>query len=117
MGISWAGVPKVIYCINDPAMKDAKTNRPLITFPEEFCYRKKITQLSVSSLPLATEENQALQEAAGGKEFNFYAYFMERKDALFQLGYEQFSSYNVQYEENRQLYSSLKQKLIPLREL
>jgi tRNA(Arg) A34 adenosine deaminase TadA len=125
MGISWAGVPKVIYCINDPAMKDEKTNRPLITFPEEFCYRKKITRLSTSSLPLAIKENEALQEALlgrsakkyekvladGRKEFDFYTYFMEKKDALFQSGYEQFSSYEVQYEENRQLYGNLKQKI------
>ena len=125
MGISWAGVPKAIYCMQDPMMRDAKTNEHLILFPEEFCYRKKISQLIGSSLPLAIKENEMLREAflgrlpikyekilpGGGKEFDFYTYFMERKDILFQSGYEQFSSYEVQYEENRRLYRNLKQEI------
>ncbi len=125
MGISWSRIPKVIYFMNDPWTRDSYTYEPLISFPQEFSAGRQLTQLSPSSLPLAIAENRALKElvlqnssnqyvtieADGRKIVDFRRYFEDRKKDLFKSGHEQFSSYLVRYDQNRELFKNLLETL------
>ncbi len=119
MGISWAYVPKVIYFMEDPAIRDGDTYMPLIPFPKEYFFGRQLTTMMPSSLAYAKEINQDLRKIAlqrpkhdyvfetkeGKKVVDLIHYFEEKK--IFKTAYEQFLSYEVKFSQNQQLFKNL----------
>lgn len=120
MGITMARIPKAIYFMEDPGLRDSKTYSPLFSFPNEFL-GKKIPLFISSSLPLAEKVNQELREMLlqnhygkyavtlpdGQTVFDFRCYFEEELKRLLKLGHELFSSYEILHKENRELYNNI----------
>ena len=122
MGITVSRIPKVIYFMEDPGLRDSKTNEPLYSLPSEFL-GKKLPEFVLSSLPLAQMVNQELMEISlqsppgkyvkvlSSKEtvLDFRLYFEEEFTKKIILGHSLFYSYRVIYNENQELYNKLMQ--------
>jgi tRNA(Arg) A34 adenosine deaminase TadA len=119
LGITWARIPQVIYFMEDPTTRDKNSYDP-VSLPREFCGRT-LTQRKPSSLPLALKTNQELRAlhfdnpdekyvtllSDGKKGIDFGRYFKENQEYLLKLAYELFCSYEIKYEQNRDLYKKL----------
>lgn len=124
MGITVARIPKVIYFMEDPGLRDSKTHSSLFPFPNEFL-GKKIPELIPSSLPLAEKVNKELREmllqnpsgryvatlSNGQTVLDFRHYFEEQLKELLALGHELFYSYEIIHDKNKELYNNLKRAL------
>ena len=119
MGVTWSRIPKVVYFMTDPGLRDLETYAP-VSLPKEFCGRT-LTQINPSSLPLAEKINQELIDlfsqnppesylvtlSSGKKMINIAKYFKEHLDEQLRRGYELFCSYEVIYDQNKDLYTKL----------
>jgi len=119
MGISWVRIPKVIYFMDDPGMRDCETYTPIISFPQEFFIGRQLTSLISSKLPLATEINQDLKEIVlqdivnkyvillpnGKKLIDLDRYLVEK--GVFKSAHDQFFSFQIKYSQNNQLFRDL----------
>jgi len=103
LGITSARIPKIIYFMDDPTTRD-KTSYEPIALPNEFCGRF-LTKAHSSTLDLAIETNRELKELLSSIDFALY--FKERLEPILKLAYELFHSYEIKYEQNRELYQNL----------
>ena len=119
MGATWSRIPKVVYFMTDPSIRDIETYAP-VSLPKEFCGRT-LTQVNPSSLPLASKINQELRDlfsqdpseryiitlSDGKKIINIAKYFEEHLEELLRWGHELFCAYEVTYDHNKDLYAKL----------
>lgn len=119
MGVTWSRIPKVVYFMEDPSIRNIETYAP-ISLPKEFCGRT-LTEVNPSSLPLASKINQELRDllsqdlseryivilSGGKKAINIAKYFKEHLEELLRWGHELFCSYEVIYDQNKDLYAKL----------
>ncbi len=121
MGITWSRIPKVVYFMQDPTTRNRDTYDPLLlSLPNEFCGRT-LTQANPSSLPFASKTNQELKDLLshdppgkyvttlpnGQKVIDFSSYFKEKQKDLLRSGHELFCSYEVIYDQNKELFNNL----------
>jgi len=119
MGATWSRIPKVVYFMDDPGIRNIETYAP-VSLPQKFCGRMLI-QVNPSSLPLALKINQELRDLfsqespegyvitlpSGEKILNFAKYFEEHLEELLRCGHELFCSYEILYDQNKDLYAKL----------
>lgn len=118
MGITWSRIPKVIYFMADPSIRSESYDR--VSLPSEFCGRT-LTQVNPSTHPLASKINQELRDlffqdqlqkdalavSGGEKVRNVADYFKEHLEDLLRSGQQLFCSYEIIYDQNKDLYAKL----------
>lgn len=107
MGVTWSRIPRVVYFMADPSIRNIETYAP-VSLPKEFCGRT-LTQINPSSLPLASKINQELRDffSQDPSERYMAKYFKEHLEELLRWGHELFCSYEVIYDQNKELYAKL----------
>jgi tRNA(Arg) A34 adenosine deaminase TadA len=119
MGITWSRIPKAVYFMADPSIRERETYDP-VPLPREFCGRT-LTQVNPSSLPLALKVNQELRELfsqnppekyiatipGGQRAVSIANYFNEHLEELLRWGHELFCDYEVIHDHNKDLYAKL----------
>jgi tRNA(Arg) A34 adenosine deaminase TadA len=107
MGVTWSRIPRAVYFMADPSIRNIETYAP-VSLPQQFCGRT-LTQINPSLQPLALKINQELKElfSQGEKIISIAKYFEEHLEGLLRCGHELFSSYEVLYDQNKDLYVKL----------
>ena len=121
--ILMTGIPKAVYCMEDPGLRDVATRQPLPdvdTHMTNRAYGFKLTT-ALSSLPMCRQTNAAMwdnfarwregghPEWGAGKYFIITDYIRHQAASLYGPAFETLSSYSTQYPENVELLEALKE--------
>ena len=118
-----ARVPRVIYFMEDPGIRDSKTHELIIPLPTQ-AYRRKVST-SLSKLPLARavqddmssyaaqhHDGPSIKRLSNGQEIiRVLDYIDDHATDIFGTAYKQLFTYSVQHQENRQLLDHLKKAI------
>jgi tRNA(Arg) A34 adenosine deaminase TadA len=117
-----ARVPRAVYFMEDPGIRDPKSHEVIIPIPKSV-YGRTLKQ-ERSTMKEAEEANRRMWRDAtgppydkyfggpsGSRYFNITAYLTFHGKELFETGYKKLRDFKIQNAENRDLYTRLKEKV------
>jgi tRNA(Arg) A34 adenosine deaminase TadA len=110
-----AKVPSVIFCMDDPGLRDAETHHTSVRVPTAFYGRKLAKERS--DLPICRDANRAMwqtaehsQATAGSASttaFSITSYIHDRREDIFKPAWDELRCYKATYRQNEGLLLAL----------